>query len=403
VPGYLATVSDQSFSLLLLFPFLPFFTLARTAIHDHPKILLAAGAMFLIATANGASTALAIKEPLFLSFFVFAATLFRTIGAHSPTMLKGAAKTLCFMTVAAAISVLLFRFATQTELSYINSSLADLFISPTVLKERLMSNSIEPDKAGGLLYFNANQAAALLFCAFSLTMVALHGTWRVIVALIMLSAMLAAGSKTTYSLALTMPLLVVWVMTTRNLPVLLKLSLAALAACTLLLVVYVTGLLSWIINFDTFQIRLELWKLALSHLHEYFLFGADPDFWPTIWNFEGRFGLFARETVVHNYVLRLLMLSGIVPLILLFWGWSDYVRRPSHVNSLRNHGWFAVALLWVLGHALMENLSLFGDLRISIMLSFLYAYAHLPEPQLKERGDHILRPGISSQPVPRYV
>jgi O-antigen ligase len=291
-----------------------------------------------------------------------------------------------------AVLTIVFRFAPDTEIRFLEHPVAALFINGSVVRGLFTdapNNVLDPDKAGAF-FVNGNVGSAFLgvACCLAVMLVArgVLRPWCSMLAVLFACAVIATGSKTG---AVLLCLLAVWVLvvvvrsrTTTGWWVLALLPFVALAMGPLV----VDGLLSPIDSAaasTSASSRLTLWSLAFELIAASPVFGSGYGAW--LEHARSSFGLIgsAGGYPPHNLVLATWMNQGVLGVVVVVAFTVVALRRTWRLDR---SGMASAAVAWTAVHAMGDNTSLLGEVHIMPVLALLVGAARV-------------RDGVVLQPV----
>lgn len=320
----------------------------------------------------------------------FASHLLRCKGAAG---LRAAAWVVVGLGLAVAISVILFRVLPIVESLYLNSPLASVLIGSNTteaLAEGLIKNNVlDPSKAAGLLYINANSAVPLLLGAAAVGMVFLGGRFASTASCAALAALFFTGSKYGVFAALVFICVAIVFFVTRHfgregrdLTTLTMLGLGLVSAGPL-----VNTALAEDASF-TLGTRQQIWDFALYHLLQRWILGDGYGGWVDVVNSQGWLFGVAPNTPPHNSYLQAWSETGLAGLLLTVGGAALLLTACVATLGRRAAMWRwlpAATLILVVVQSLGENFPYYGESRATAVLAMLAAVV-VSQPEVAGGG-----------------
>lgn len=386
-PVYLNQGPGFSVCLLSLIPLCSIFLGPRMLLKHFFVTGLACLYIIVVEMVNHWEPLAAFREPMFLLQFVCPCALILLAAHHDLSRLILLARILVCVAIVAAITVIIFRILPSVENSYAVSPFTKLFVSPSsayMVSQTLGVNALDADKAAGILYLNGNQSAAYLIVSFALSQMVLKGRNALYAAAIIGIGVLATGSKTPLFAVPIAALLTYLAFRTSRIRVEFRIALFIAVLAAILIPAERFGVFAWIQDIKTFAIRVTLWSRAVEHLSDYILLGAPQGYWDQLWSDYG--SLYWVYLPVHNYTLSILMVGGIGAVLLVYGQFAMILGRISDAGGTRRiyPYWAFFAFGYVILYAQVENFTVFGDLRVSIILAFCYALSLTRQPNLTD-------------------
>ncbi|WP_420825857.1 O-antigen ligase family protein [Thiocystis violacea] len=273
------------------------------------------------------------------------------------------------------LSIIIFQTAPSVEEFYLASP-----IPYSIFGFNPIGNVLSDEKSGGLLFDNGNWAISFIFSLACIYLILFEGLTRLTLVIICMVSIFLTGSKSTF---LLMPIvgfvgLLLWSISRsrKETAKFLGFSLTALSIIGIALTPTAIVLLG--VTVDTFSYRLSFWTLALQNVGDYLWLGGGGGYWLDLFLTQGDVRWWREGIPVHNSLLSMLMVAGIMPvtLILLFFVkiirivlrciYSVHTTQCARVQILTFLG-----LLWVFLHSQVSNMSIFGDTSTMVLTSLL--------------------------------
>jgi hypothetical protein len=362
------------------------------------------GLLVVFAGVNAASAAWS-PEPRTAIFYSITTILAVALMLHgtlatardTPQAIGATLRLLSPVVVIQALSTIVFRFDTGTELQYYGSAPARLLLGEGgrgLVTGELTNNVLDPGKAGGVLFLNGNRAsmvmgvAALVYLMFALT-----SRSRAAAAVALLSAIGCAfsGSKTGITLVLVTPALAVfWAAMVRSAYRTKLVSVLVMSAAVVATVIAVPRYASdYVDRSDAALVpRRILWDTAWQAWAEHPWRGLGFGGWENFANQRLPSVVFRDVSPVvfepnyppHNMLLFSMTRVGIIgPVLILLITLVAIrmcvrgMRRRDDVSTRLVMSLGAVAWVWVFVHAMGDNTDVWGTLNTVPFLGFALA------------------------------
>jgi len=347
----------------------------KVLVQRYWPFVLAVGTVFLISLFHGAGIVSAAQLPFLMFLFSAMSALF-----YSHIQRAGHFRVVRFFVVLAVLTqagaIFLFVVAPAIENWYLKSPLAVMIFGAD-----FGGNALGERKIGGILFVNGNWAATFSMTLACLSMIVFGGSARWLLAGLFVLSVVLTGSKSPVMLfPITGVFIISMVFMTKVTSVQKRLFLVMFLGMfftgAVLVVPHVMEMLGEV---QTFSYRLHFWEIAASHWSEYLLWGGGPQYWIGIF-LNSKETLWWNEGVpVHNSILHMLMVSGIVPVLLILAFLGGLMRAgmrcigSDDILARRIGVWGSFGIFWVFLHSQVSNMSMVGDATTMVVTALLSA------------------------------
>jgi len=279
--------------------------------------------------------------------------------------------------IAQSVSVWLFRLFPGLENGYLRSRVADLLMGGRAsrLFSTLPDNVTSSDKAGGLLFYNGNEAS-MVMAVWALLLIATARGGRArayrLVALLAASGSLMTGSKTAITLMVIIPagaLLLPRLLSRRSLPT------------TLLVVLVATPAVGWLVSYGltsaasfrtasetSATAREDLWDAAGRMFERSPLSGLGFGGWEVAWPAVAQGYDLPRYLPPHNFLIYSWASVGLLGPVLMAAIIFVYmlrslarVRSAVDVREGTRRSMELAAVAWITAHGMFDTSAFFGS------------------------------------------
>ena len=338
--------------------------------------ILAACYAFSLFLVETPSPTVGVSRALAMISLIASLTLIAGSGLSLGRLVSITAFTIAPIASIQAACTWLFLLFPEAKNVYLDSAIASVLTGgrSSLLRSTLPDNVLFPEKSGGLLFVNANEAS-MVMGAWSMLLVAaaLQAKSRTLAVggAICFLGVLGTGSKTALVLALTLPIAAIVA------SVLVRRSSRPLAVAALLVVTPIAAyvLSSILPQFSDFWSRSEvsstarfaLWEVAGRAILGNPLVGLGQGNWLAHW---AQFASAYRQPDYlppHNYVLATMVETGIVPgILIVILVFTHVFRVIRHIGVGSTSSSFSISLelasfLWIVIHGLFDTTSFYGS------------------------------------------
>lgn len=297
--------------------------------------------------------------------------------------------------LAQAATTILFRLSPSIEEAYYRSDISRLFIGSLgqqMYSTELTNNVLNPERAGGFLFVNLNRATmvmGIILIAYLVYGLCARRRWVWLVAVPLVAAIVASGSKSGLALLIVLPLFsLVLSSAARS-----KNPAGRMGITLLALVSIVIGIQTLLTTADdyvkaseaTLVPRLLLWSESLKAITENWLLGLGFGGWYERWE-EGGVAISFSMRPAHNWILQAWMDGGIaylaINLAFLVLVVILQMRAIQAVEGKRLKlaaGLAGSGLLWPIIHGLGDNSPIYSDPQALTFLAMLSGFLLVAE------------------------